>query len=58
MDLGPHALFIWLSYAAVTAVIGALIGWLTFDGKRQARALSDLESRGVKRRSSAPGSDA
>lgn len=51
MDLGPHAGFIWASYAAVVAVVGGLIAWLAFDGKRQARALADLEARGVKRRS-------
>ncbi|MFN0218360.1 MAG: heme exporter protein CcmD [Hyphomicrobium sp.] len=58
MDLGPHAHFIWLSYAAVTCVIGALIAWLIVDGKRQARALGDLEARGVRRRSSGTGTDA
>ena len=58
MDLGPHAAFIWLSYAAVTLVIGVLIGWLAADGKRQSRALADLEARGVKRRGSDCGLDA
>ncbi|MEQ1577575.1 MAG: heme exporter protein CcmD [Hyphomicrobium sp.] len=51
MDLGPHAAFIWLSYGIFAAVLAALTGWLWLDGKRQAQALSDLESRGVKRRS-------
>lgn len=51
MDLGPHAAFIWLSYAAVTLVVGGLIAWLLFDGRRQQRALADLEARGVRRRS-------
>lgn len=53
MDLGPHAHFIWISYAAVTLVIGALIAWLAADGRRQQAALADLEARGVRRRSSA-----
>lgn len=59
MDLGPHAMFIWLSYAAVAAVIGGLIGWLIFDGRRNRQALRDLEARGAIRRSSAiaPGQD-
>ena len=30
MDLGPHAAFIWISYAAVTVVVAALIAWLVF----------------------------
>lgn len=50
MDLGPHAAFIWISYAAVVLVIGGLIGWLVADGRRQAAALQDLEARGVRRR--------
>jgi len=51
-DLGPHAAFIWASYAAVTIVIGALIVWLVADGTRYRRQLRDLEARGVRRRSS------
>ena len=53
MDLGPHAAFIWASYAAVTLVIGFLILWLLADGRRQISALQDLEKRGIKRRSAA-----
>lgn len=55
MDLGPHAAFIWMSYAAVAIVIGGLIAWLIADGRRQHAALKELEQRGVRRRSS--GSD-
>lgn len=51
MDLGPHASFILASYAAVVVVLGALIVWLILDGRRQSRALADLEARGVSRRS-------
>ena len=51
MDLGPHAAFIWASYALFAVVLGALVGWLVFDGRRQKNALADLEARGVKRRS-------
>jgi heme exporter protein D len=50
MDLGPHASFILISYAAVFAVLGGLIGWLVYDGNRQLAALTDLEARGIKRR--------
>ncbi len=56
MDLGPHAAFIWASYAAVTIVIGGLLLWLFYDGRRQLAALKDLEARGVKRRFSGPAS--
>lgn len=52
MDLGPHAAFIWASYAVVALVTGALIAWLVLDGRRQRAALLDLEARGVRRRSS------
>jgi heme exporter protein D len=51
MDLGPFAGYIWASYAIAALVIGGLIGWLIRDGQRQAKALADLEARGIKRRS-------
>ena len=53
MNLGKHAAFIWASYAAAGIGIGGLIAWLILDGRRHARQLADLESRGVRRRSSA-----
>jgi heme exporter protein D len=55
LDLGRHAVFIWLSYAAVALVMSGLIGWLLIEGRRQMRRLVELEARGVRRRSS-PGS--
>jgi len=51
IDLGPHAGFIWASYAAVAGVVTALISWLIWDGSRQRRLLTELEARGVRRRS-------
>ena len=51
MDLGPHAAYIWASYTVVAVVLAVLIGWLSFDGRRQQRLLDELESRGVRRRS-------
>jgi heme exporter protein D len=51
MDLGPHAAFIWASYATVTVVLAGLVGWLVLDGRRQQRLIDELESRGVRRRS-------
>lgn len=53
MDLGPHAAFIWMSYAAVVSVVGGLVVWLIADGRRQQAALKALEDRGVRRRSAA-----
>jgi heme exporter protein D len=50
MDLGPHAAFIWGSYAAVAIVVALLVSWLLWDGRRQRRLLADLENRGVRRR--------
>ena len=50
-DLGPHAAFIWGSYAAVAVVLVALLAWLIWDGRRQRHLLIELESRGVRRRS-------
>ena len=58
MDLGPHAAFIWASYAAEGIVLAALIGWLLYDGSRQKQQLADLERRGVTRRgASSPAKD-
>jgi len=51
MDLGPHATFIWASYAAVALIVMLLIGWVTLDGRRQTRALEEADPRGVRRRS-------
>jgi heme exporter protein D len=51
MDLGPHAAFVWTASGIVAVVMSALAAWLVLDGKRQQRALDDLESRGVSRRS-------
>ncbi len=51
MDLGPHAAYIWASYATVALVLAGLVGWLLFDGRRQQQLISELETRGVRRRS-------
>lgn len=51
MDLGPHAAFIWASYAIYALVLAGLIGWLVWDGRRINSRLAELESRGVARRS-------
>jgi heme exporter protein D len=51
MDLGPHAAYIWASYAVATLVLAGLVGWLVFDGRRQRQLIDELEARGVRRRS-------
>ena len=48
-DMGPHAAFIWSSYAIYSAVLGCLIAWLIFDGRKQAAELAKLEARGASR---------
>lgn len=50
MDLGPHAAFIWASYAIYATVLAVLILWLVMDGRRLKSRLADLEARGVSRR--------
>ena len=56
MDLGPHAIFIWLCYAAVAVVVATMIVGLWLDGRRHARELALLESKGLGRKGMA-GSD-
>jgi len=51
MDLGPHAAFIVGAYMMATAVVAALVIWVTADHAAQKRALAELERRGISRRS-------
>jgi len=51
MQLGPHADFIILAYAAAAAVVGGLIAWALLDYRAQKSVLAELEARGVGRRS-------
>ncbi len=57
IDLGPHAAFIWASYAIYAGVLLALVVWLVLDGFSLSRRLSDLEARGITRRSQQRPSD-
>ena len=50
-DLGPHAAFIVSAYGFAILIIGAMIGWIMVDHRRQMRRLAELEARGVTRRS-------
>jgi heme exporter protein D len=51
MDLGPHAAFIVAAYAVAILIVAALIAWVLIDQRRQRQLLSDLEARGITRRS-------
>lgn len=51
--LGPFAGYIVAAYAATALVVGGLVAWLVTDGRKYTRALADLETRGIKRRSAA-----
>ena len=55
MDLGPHAAFIVTAYAVAVVIVAALLAWIGLDHGRQARALADLEARGMIRRSGRSG---
>jgi heme exporter protein D len=55
LDLGPHAAYIWASYAVVAVVLAGLVVWLVVDGRRQQRLLDELDARGVTRRSGGSG---
>jgi heme exporter protein D len=54
MNLGPHAAFIVASYLMAALVVLGLIAWVLADFRAQRRVLSDLEARGVRRRSEKP----
>jgi heme exporter protein D len=55
MNLGPHAAFIWASYAATALVVALLIAFLVLEGRRYRRHLDSLEARGITRRGNRPG---
>lgn len=57
MDLGPHAAFIVLAYAAVIVVLAILVAWILLDHRALKRALSSLEAQGITRRSDERGAD-
>jgi heme exporter protein D len=51
MNLGPYATFILGAYGTAALIVIAMIAWVAIDHRRQARALAELEARGVTRRS-------
>lgn len=50
-SLGHDAAFIIAAYAVTALVVLGLIVWVMLDRRAQQRALADLESRGIRRRS-------
>ena len=51
MNLGPYASFILGAYGAAALIVIAMVAWVAIEHRRQARALAELEARGVTRRS-------
>jgi heme exporter protein D len=51
MSLGPYTTFIVTSYLVVLVVVVLLIAWIGVDYRRQKQRLSELESKGMTRRS-------
>jgi len=51
MDLGPHAGFIVGAYVAAIAIVAGLIIWVMLDRRQLARAVDELEGKGIMRRS-------
>jgi heme exporter protein D len=54
MDLGPHAGFIVTAYVVAIAIVAGLIVWVVLDRRQLARAVDELEAKGVTRRSESP----
>lgn len=52
-DLGPHANFILAAYGVTASVLGVLVWSTLADDRQQRRLLTELERRGIKRRSAA-----
>ena len=55
MNLGPHAAFIVMSYAAAFAIVAALVLWVALDRRHLRRTMEELEGQGVTRRSERSG---
>jgi heme exporter protein D len=50
-----HLGFIAAAYGVTTIVLVAMVAWLVLDGRAVTRRLSELDARGVRRRSAQPG---
>lgn len=51
IDLGPYADYILWAWGSVAALVLLLILWVAVEARRVTRKLSDLEARGIRRRS-------
>jgi len=51
VDLGPHAGFIVIAYAAAIVIVAGLIVWVVLDRRHLTRAVDELEAKGITRRS-------
>jgi heme exporter protein D len=51
MDLGPHAAFIVIAYAAAIGIVAGLIVWIMLDRRYLVRELAELDAQGITRRS-------
>jgi heme exporter protein D len=51
MDLGSHAVFIVTAYAVAVGIVAGLIVWVILERRHLARALDNLETKGISRRS-------
>lgn len=49
MDFGPHAGFIFASYALCVMTVMVLVAWVRFDKAAQDKALQDLADQGITR---------
>lgn len=54
IELGPHAGFILWAYAGVAILLAGLVAYVVRDGRRVRTRLTELEERGVRRRSGGP----
>jgi heme exporter protein D len=57
MDLGPHAAFIVIAYAAAIGIVAGLIVWIVLDRRYLVRELAELDAQGITRRSERTGEE-
>ena len=57
MNLGPHAAFIVIAYAAAIGIVAGLIVWIVLDRRYLVRELAELDAQGITRRSERTGEE-
>jgi heme exporter protein D len=57
MDLGPHAAFIVIAYAAAIGIVAGLAVWIVLDRRYLVRELAELDGQGITRRSERTGEE-